>query len=200
MEYDILVLTLGILALFILFVGIIALRKGRFKYVSEEKRAGQYGEQIAKRVIEEVLNENDTLLTNVSVSFNGKETEIDNVIVNNRGVFIIEVKNYNGVLTGSEDEFRWTKDKLTPVGNYYRTTVKNPIKQVKRQVYILSGFFKDQGIKVWVEGYAFLVNGNSPVKSKFVLKSHQDINDAIHCGKNNNLTRALKDRIVEILS
>ncbi len=200
MEYDILVLALGILVLFILFVGIIALRKGRFKYVSEEKRAGRYGEQIAKRVIEGVLNENDSLLTNVSVSFNGKETEIDNVIVNNRGVFIIEVKNYNGVLTGSEDEFRWTKDKLTPAGNYYRTTVKNPIKQVKRQVYILSGFLKDQGIKVWIEGFAFLVNGNSPVKSKLILKSQQDINDAIHCGTNNNLTKALKDRIVEILS
>lgn len=200
MEYDILVLTLGILVLFILFVGIIALRKGRFKYVSEEKRAGRYGEQIAKRVIEGVLNEKDSLLTNVSVSFNGKETEIDNVIVNNRGVFIIEVKNYNGVLTGSEDEFRWTKDKLTPAGNYYRTTVKNPIKQVKRQVYILSGFLKDQGIKVWIEGFAFLVNGNSPVKSKLILKSQQDINDAIHCGTNNNLTKALKDRIVEILS
>ena len=35
------------------------------------------------------------MLTNIKISFEEREAELDNVVINNRGVFIIEVKNYN---------------------------------------------------------------------------------------------------------
>ena len=100
------------------------------------------------------------MLTNVKVSFEGKNTELDNVIINNRGVFIIEIKNYNSILIGDEDDFEWIKNKYTEAGNFYQKSVKNPIKQIKRQVYILSGYLKAHGFDVWIEEYVFLVEGN----------------------------------------
>lgn len=53
-------------------------------------------------------------------------------------------------------------------GNTFEKNVKNPIKQVKRQTYILAKYLEYYGPRVWVEGYAFLVNGNSPVNSSYI--------------------------------
>lgn len=105
---------------------------------------------------------------------------MDCVIINKYGVFIIEVKNYVGFITGNEDDYEWQKFKITDSGNVYESSVKNPIKQVKRQVYLLSGYLRSCGINVWIKGYALLINGNSPVNSNYILSTIDDIDKAIH--------------------
>ena len=60
---------------------------------SSQKRAGIRGEKFTSKLIRETLRNDETLLCNVSISFEGKKTEIDNVILNKRGIYIIEVKN-----------------------------------------------------------------------------------------------------------
>ena len=75
--------------------------------------------------------ERDTLLTNVKVSVEAKQTELDNVIINPEGISIIEVKNYYGTLTGDEGSCDWIQTKNSFGGNFYQKSIKNPIKQVK---------------------------------------------------------------------
>lgn len=84
-----------------------------------EKRAGRRGEHIATEIIKGVLREGDYLFTNISVSYDGKRTELDNVVVNKYGVFIFEVKNYNGQLYGNEDDYNWEKYKDDGYGNTF---------------------------------------------------------------------------------
>lgn len=98
----------------------------------EEKRVGRQGERIATNIIKRVLREDDYLFTNVPVSYDGKNAELDNVVVNKYGVFIIEVKYYKGRLYGAEDDYEWQKYKDDGYGNTFEKNVKNPIKQVKR--------------------------------------------------------------------
>ena len=145
-----------------------------------EKRAGRLGERFASRIISEVLKDGDILLTNIEISAEGKQTELDNVVINKNGIFIIETKNYNGYLSGDEESSEWIQTKTSHGGNIYQKTVKNPIKQVKRQIYILSHYLKHYGIDVWIEGYVFLVEMNSPIDSLYVLASRRDIDVAIH--------------------
>lgn len=149
-------------------------------YEAPGVRAGKRGEKEAAGMIKQVLQEGDILLTNVRVKYKEKETELDNVIINRRGVFIIEVKNYSGTLTGKEDDYEWTKYKVSRGGNIYEKQVRNPIKQVRRQVYILARFLKYSGIRVWVDGYVLLLNNNSPVHSDMVLESFEGIDRALH--------------------
>ena len=166
----------------------------------EEKRVGRQGERIATSIIQRVLREDDCLFTNVSVSFDGKPAELDNVIVNKYGVFIIEVKNYKGRLYGSEDDYEWKKYKDDDYGNTFEKDVKNPIKQVNRQTYILAKFLEYYGSRVWVEGYAFLIHGNSPVESKYVLENTADIDKAIHTFEKNRLSVQTVESIKKLLS
>ena len=166
----------------------------------EEKRVGRQGERIATNIIKRVLREDDSLFTNVPVSYDGKNAELDNVIVNKYGVFIIEVKYYKGRLYGAEDDYEWQKYKDDGYGNTFEKNVKNPIKQVKRQTYILAKYLEYYGPRVWVEGYAFLVNGNSPVNSSFMLESLDDIDKAIHTFGKNRLNVQTIESIKKLLS
>ena len=172
-------------------------QKAEDEFLAEE--AGRYGELRATEIIKKCLNEDDRLFTNISVFFDDKETELDNVIVNKYGVFIIEVKNYNGRLVGHEEDFEWTKYHTTEAGNTYTKIVKNPIKQVKRQVYILARHLEENGAKVWVKGYTLLLNNNSPVKNEYVLKSTKDIYHALHTADRTYLSVALIKKIIKII-
>lgn len=166
-----------------------------------QRRYGKAGEQRAADIISSVLKSDDRFFTNVQISYENRPTELDNVIVNRYGVFIIEVKNYKGTLTGNEDDFEWTKFHTTGAGNTYSKTVKNPIPQVKRQIYILSNYLRYNGApKVWIEGYAILLDGNSPVSSPHILSSIQDIDRAIHTPQRNNLSPVQVEKISELLS
>ena len=189
----------GILVLIIVLCRIIAGRAG-IRTESPEKQAGRQGEKLASIVITETFDEKDVLLNNVAIRADGKDAEMDSIVVNDHGVFIIEVKNYHGQLFGAEDDYEWIKNKTTTGGNTYQHPVKNPIRQVKRQIYVLSRFLKDHGVRVWVEGYVFFIEMNSPVESPYVLKTRKDIDLAIHDPFAKGISRETKEKIISLLS
>ncbi len=167
---------------------------------SPEKKAGRLGERYARNIIQEIFKDDDVLMSNVKITADDKSTELDNVIINSNGVFIIEVKNYSGELFGTEEDPEWIKNTISGSGNIYQKVVKNPIKQVKRQIYILSRLLKENDIDIWIEGYVFLVEMNSPVESSYVLRTQKDIDNAIHHRINNNLSHTAKEQIKQLLT
>lgn len=191
----------AIIAIVIIIIVAIAKHSG-FPSITIEtgnRRVGRRGETAATNAIKSVLRDGDLLFTNIEISFDGKPAELDNVVVNNYGVFIIEVKNYKGRLYGNEDDYEWKKYKDDGYGNTFEKDVKNPIKQVKRQVYILAKYLDYYGTRVWVEGYALLVQGNSPVQSTYILSSIDDIDRAIHTPGRNRLTKTQVENIVKLI-
>ena len=165
-----------------------------------ERRAGERGEAIAADIIRRALHDGDLLFTNVRVEYDGRPAELDNVIVNRYGVFIIEVKNYKGRIVGFEDDYEWHKYKITGAGNIYEKSVKNPIKQVKRQTYILAHFLEENGARVWIRGYAMLLNGNSPVESEYMLNGTADVERAIHTMDRRLLDEETVERVAALMS
>lgn len=168
-------------------------------YEPPQKRAGRLGEKYGTGIIISVLREGDELLTNVEVSYEGKEAELDNVIVNKYGVFIIEVKNYHGWLQGLEDDYEWTQYKET-YSDIYSKTVKNPIKQVKRQVYITAHYLREYGVNVWVDGYVLMVDAGSPVQSNTILTTTNEIDRVIHTVSRRQLSKETIEEIVALLT
>ena len=166
----------------------------------EERRVGKRGEKIAEEIIRRALHEGDLLFTNVRIEYDGRPAELDNVIVNRYGVFIIEVKNYKGKIIGNEDDYEWRKYKTTSAGNTYEKTVKNPIRQVKRQTYILAHYLEENGARVWIRGYAMLLYGNSPIESEYVLNGREDTERVIHTKDREILDADTVGRIAAILS
>ena len=190
---------LVILAVFVLVLIYVISKVPVTPYEPPQKRAGRLGEEYATRMITGILNSEDIILTNVVVSFEGKETELDNIIVNKYGVFIIEVKYYHGSLKGGESDYEWTQVKES-YSDVFIKTVKNPIKQVKRQVYITANYLREYGVSVWVEGYVFMVDAGSPVQSNMILTTTDEINTAIHSSGNRQLSKNTIEEIVALLT
>lgn len=168
-------------------------------FESASERAGRRGEEIAAEIISRVLREGDHLLTNIEIAYDGRQAEMDCIIVNKFGVFIFEVKNYSGQLAGEEDDYEWQKIKITDSGNMYAKQVKNPIRQLKRQVYLLAHYLRHHRVKAWVEGYVILLHQNSPVDSGYIISSLSDIDRAIHTKGKNHLHPKVVEQIIALL-
>lgn len=199
MEYWIIGTILAVIILIIAIVYAIS-KSGGITIEPPQRRAGRRGEKYATMRIQSVLREGDALFTNVAISYDGRQTELDNVIVNKYGVFIIEVKNYSGCLSGAEDDYEWTKVHISDAGNPYYKAVKNPIKQVKREVYILAKYLDYYGVSVWVDGYAMILGADSPVDSEYILSSVADIDHAIHTPRKQRISFDTVESIKKLLS
>lgn len=166
----------------------------------DQKRiAGKEGELQAKKILNHYLNENDLLLNNVNISIHGRNTELDYVVINNNGVFIFEVKNFSGKLVGNEDDQYWNKYKISRGNKEYIKEIRNPIKQLKREIYLLKEYLKYYGVDLWIEGYVLFVNMNSPVESEYTINDQSEIDDILHLRRNQVLTKNQIEKIISIL-
>ena len=166
----------------------------------DQKRiAGKEGELQAKKILNHYLNENDLLLNNVNISIHGRNTELDYVVINNNGIFIFEVKNFSGKLVGNEDDQYWNKYKISSGNKEYIKEVRNPIKQLKREIYLLKEYLKYYGVDLWIEGYVLFVNMNSPVESEYTVNDKNEIDDILHLRRNQVLTKNQIEKIISIL-
>lgn len=178
----------------LLFLAIRLFRKKREQ--REIKSAGNKGEAYFNNMLKSILRDDDVLIRNVCL----QEAEIDSLIINNNGIFIVEVKNYNGRLYGKSDDFEWTKEKVSPGGNVFYKQVKNPIKQVKRQTYKLSQFLKENNIRIWISGYAYFINGNSPVDDESVIYDIDEFDRIIHTTSGKQYDERLINKAIEALT
>ncbi len=64
---------------------------------------------------------------------------------------------------------------------------------------IIQEILRDNGINIWIEGYVFFVQGNSPVQSDYVVDTQADIDRIIHDGNNQHISVAVINSIREIL-
>lgn len=188
-----------VLFIFVVLIIVIAVVIFSGSNDNQIKKAGREGEMRAYSRIKSVLRADDKLYANVEVSFENKETELDFLIVNKYGVFIIEEKNFNDDLVGKEDSHTWRKRKHTDYDTYDKI-IDNPIKQVKREVYILSQYLSSQKAKVWVNGYVYLLNGNKCTDSKLILRNQKEIDKVIHTQSKNLLTPRKIEEIHRIIS
>ena len=184
--------------LFILVILLICLLFIRTEDDGKE-RAGKEGEILAGKIIHQYLNDQDIILNNVEITVHGKETELDYVVINRNGVFIFEVKNYSGELEGNEDDEYWSKYKISSGNNEYVKEVRNPIKQVKREIYLLKELLHIYGVYLWIDGYVLFVNMNSPIESNYTINDESEIDIILHTKGRQNLNKKQIEKIVNIL-
>lgn len=164
--------------------------------IREQEAAGKRGERIFNDALKSILRSDDILLSNISITYNEQKTELDSIIINSFGIFVIEVKNYSGIMHGSIDDFKWEKTKTT--NNVYTKCVQNPVKQIKREIHILKDYLKSHGINVWISGYVYFVQKNSPVNDKTILTSEADIDRAVHQCEPEHYQRLDRNKIKQI--
>jgi len=106
------------------------------------------------------LPEGYTAFQNINVSFGGRTSELDTVVVGKSGVFVIETKNSKGIISGSYQGQNWTQTKHRG-SQTHQKTLYNPIKQVGTHVYRLANYLRGEGIDINVSAAVYFADGEA---------------------------------------
>lgn len=159
----------------IIIVGIGDVLWKKYKTLS----TGLYGEELVSYTLNSLPNEY-TLYNNIPLEKDGKQTEIDTLVVSKYGIFLGEVKNYKGQISGNENDLTWTQIKESSGGKCYENTIKNPVKQAKFQTYLLSSILKENGLNCYIHPYVVFVNAEDiSTDSELVLRSENELHNTI---------------------
>lgn len=106
-----------------------------FAYFKTPSGKGVWGEFQVRLVLGKNKQDKKYVINNLTIINDGKSSQIDHLLINKTGIFVIETKNYAGRIYGEENNREWTQVlKYGKVKNKFY----NPIMQNKTHIYALS--------------------------------------------------------------
>ena len=110
---------------------------GLLKSVLHYRNAGQFGEYLIDYALQSNGIEGErVVLTNLYLPMKGKTTEIDLLMLHEKGIFVIESKYYSGWIFGSEAQLKWTQC----FRNGRKEHFYNPVKQNRTHIRALAEY------------------------------------------------------------
>ena len=112
---------------------------GIIKTLLNYENAGQFGEFATEYALtNKNLDGELVVLKNIYVPTQGKTTEIDLLMIHEKGIFVFESKNYSGWIFGSADQLNWTQS----LQNGDKNKFYNPIRQNRTHIEALAAFLE----------------------------------------------------------
>lgn len=110
---------------------------GIIKTVLNYENAGQFGEYSTEYALtNHNLPGELVILKNIYVPYQGRTSEIDLLMIHEKGIFVFESKNYSGWIFGSADQLNWTQS----LQNGEKHHFYNPIRQNQTHIKALSAY------------------------------------------------------------
>ena len=190
--------------------------------MEKKSRKAKRGEE-GEKLVADILNSDQAfhrLINNlVLLGDNQMSHQIDHILIRENGIFVIETKNYYGIISGKEDDVNWKK--TYPVkGKVKSEFFHNPLKQnqshirmIRRTIgkdypiYCFVVFIKDNadGIDLFnvcgpkdILKRINLITTDKPLDKvtienvyQTLLYAEADVNDEAHL---NNIKKVVKDR------
>lgn len=123
-------------------------------------KSGVDGEKAAGQALKG-LPKGYTVITNPVLYHRGSVNELDFVVVGKNGVFIVETKNYRGMIVGKTSQQSWKQIKQGKNGRTYEKEVKNPVNQACRQAKKMSRLLADLKITADIYPILYFADSNS---------------------------------------
>ena len=91
-------------------------------------KKGEEGENLIAEILDKDTSYHRLINNLVLLGDNGVSHQIDHILIRSNGVFVIETKNYYGLISGKEDDSFWTRSYFVK-GKVKKATFHNPLKQ-----------------------------------------------------------------------
>lgn len=153
-----------IILIMIVVPALVAFRGKKARKTSLEQ--GREGEEEVRLTLER--SGQPGIFDNFMLVENGRSRQIDHIVVNSNGVFVIETKNLSGQIYGEEDWQEWTQ-----VLSYGKVKNKfyNPVKQNLTHVRCVQKLLP-KGVPVW-SLIVFVQNNTAFIRSRGVVALSQ---------------------------
>lgn len=120
---------------------------------------GYFGEKKSSAMLL-LLNKNDYhIFNNIILKTCWGTTQIDHIVVSQYGIFVIETKNYKGIITGGANSGNWTQNIW---GNKY--SLSNPIRQNNGHIIALKELLPNYASNHFVSIIAFSSSATLRIK------------------------------------
>ncbi len=126
-------------------------------------QSGVKGEEITLKILQKLTKEY-TILTNPVILNRGVTMELDFVVIGKNGVFIVESKNYRGIISGKTSKQNWKQIKHGKNDKVYEKEISNPVKQSYRQGRRMAEMFRDFDITADIYPIVYFVDDRSELK------------------------------------
>ena len=91
-------------------------------------KKGEEGENLVAELLDKDSSYHHLINNLVLLGDNGVSHQIDHILIRPNGVFVIETKNYYGIIEGKEEDSFWTRSYFVK-GKVKKATFHNPLKQ-----------------------------------------------------------------------
>jgi len=127
--------------------------------------SGHNGERALFKIIRHIRHDGYyAVFTNLPVICKKNRSEIDMLLVGERGIIIIEVKNHSGIIIGNSSDDFWLQRKKFSGGKSAEKKMLNPLIQLRRQRGIIKSLLREQGLDVWVENLLYFSNPSAKLR------------------------------------
>lgn len=141
--------------------------------IQDERAIGYKGEFLVLSELLHSIRGKCKILMNLNIPINNTTTEIDLIMIHEKGLFVFEVKHYKGTIYGKPTDKNWTQ--------YFRTqsnvSFPNPIKQNGHHIKAIKNLYPDMPVR------SVIVFSNYDIK----LNVENDISDVTVCTINKML-------------
>jgi restriction system protein len=93
-------------------------------HIAKANFVGEIGESIFAQIARKYLSNDYYIIVNSVLKAKNGTTQIDQIIVSKFGIFVVEIKTYQGWIWGNANNMQWTQ--TLPSGNYQ---FQNPLRQ-----------------------------------------------------------------------
>lgn len=125
---------------------------------------GKRGEKKVRRIIGETIENKQYVINDIILVTDGKSSQIDHIVINPRGIFVIETKNYSGRIYGKENHLQWTQVlSYGKVKNHFY----NPLKQNATHIYTVRKLIDNLPVRSLV---VFVQNNTQYIEANNVIK------------------------------
>lgn len=129
---------------------------------------GILGERKVRRKVGKTKEGVQYVLNDVLFDTENKSCQIDHIVINENGVFVIETKNYSGRIYGTDGQHEWTQ--VLQYGKV-KNKLYNPVKQNQTHIYELQKIIgKEVPIKSLI---VFVQNNTKYINSKYVFSLNE---------------------------
>ena len=149
-------------------------------YLKSPSVRGKRGENRVRRIIGKTQEGLRYVFNDYKIVDEGMSCQIDHILINQNGVFVIETKNYSGNIYGMDEQREWTQ--VLAYGKV-KNKIYNPVKQNNTHVYRIRKILPKEFPLVSI--VVFVQNNTQHINSKVAIPLYS-LYDYI--GKNRGIT------------
>lgn len=147
-KYRVIIILVIMVIIFLFFVFFILFK------ITPNNVKGKKGENKVAKILRKYVNDDKYLINNLIIPTNtsAKSTQIDHILLTTKGIFLIETKNYGGLIKGNIKDREWVQTFSYSKKQY---SFQNPITQNKQHIIAFLRHFKIEkriiGLVVFVQ-------------------------------------------------